>query len=184
MSRKTTIQTASLGALMLLCAGLWYRNANSAGASDAVVKTGTAYRPMSVDNPRIHWDHLNDPSAEEFKAPGRDIFNWVLPPPPPPPPPLHIPEPGEAEYVPPPPPPPPPPPKLGLKFFGIGTDSKGSSRRAFLSSDSGDVYIVAEGETVLGRYRILRITNTGLDFEELSSGRHASTPLEEEKPGS
>jgi hypothetical protein len=76
-----------------------------------------------------------------------------------------------------------PPPKLPLKFFGIGTDSKGSARRAFLS-DSGDVFIVAEGETVLGRYRILRITNTSLDFEEISSGRRASTPLEEEKPGS
>jgi len=182
MSKKTAIQTGSLAVLMLICATLWYRNTNSAGASDADVRPGAAYRPMSVENPRIHWDHLNDPEEAEFKASGRDIFNWQLPPPPPPPPPLHIPGPGDTDFTPP-PPPPPPPPKLPLKFFGIGTDSKGSARRAFLS-DSGDVFIVAEGETVLGRYRVLRITNTSLDFEEISSGRRASTPLEEEKPGS
>jgi hypothetical protein len=181
MSKKTTVQTVSLAVLMLVCGTLWYRNANSsAGASDADVKPGGAYRPMSVENPRIHWDHLNDPAAEEFKAPGRDIFNWRLPPPPPPPPPLQVAAPPE-DYVPP-PPPPPPPPKLPLKFFGLGTDTKGTARRAFLS-DTSDVFIVAEGETVLGRYRILRITNTSLDFEEISSGRRASTPLEQETPG-
>jgi hypothetical protein len=183
MKKKTAVQTAALGVLMLICGTLWYRNANSAGASDADVKPGGTYHPMSVENPRIHWDHLNDSEQAEYKAPGRDIFNWVLPPPPPPPPPLHIPAPGDSDFVAP-PPPPPPPPKLPLKFFGLGTDSKGSARRAFLSSDSGDVYILAEGETVLGRYRILRITNTALDFEEVSSGRRASTPLEEEKPSS
>jgi hypothetical protein len=57
------------------------------------------------------------------------------------------------------------------------------ARRAFLS-DGVVVFIVAEVETVLGRYRILRITNTGLDFEEISSGRRASAPLEEEQPTS
>jgi hypothetical protein len=184
MNKKTATQAAALAVLMLVCGALWYHNANSAGASDADVKPGTAYRPMSVENPSIHWDHLNEAEQAEYKAPGRDIFNWVLPPPPPPPPPLHIPVQGDAEFVPPPPPPPPPPPRLPLKFFGLGMDNKGSGRRAFLSSDSGDVYILAEGETVLGRYRILRITNTSLDFEEVSSGRHASAPLEEDKPTS
>jgi hypothetical protein len=181
MSKKSTVQAASLAVLLLICGTLWYRNTNSAGASDSDARPGTAYRPMSVDNPRIHWDHLNDPEAAEFKVPGRDIFNWQLPPPPPPPPPLHVPSPSDEDFVPP-PPPPPPPPKLPLKFFGLGTGATGSARRAFLS-DSSDVFIVAEGETVLGRYRILRITNTSLDFEEISSGRRASTPLEQETPG-
>ena len=178
MNKKTTTQTVSLAVLMLICGTLWYRNANSAGASDADVKPGAAYRPMSVENPRIHWDHLNDPQEAEYKSTGRDIFNWQLPPPPPPPPPLHIPAPGDADFVPP-PPPPPPPPKLPLKFFGLGTNAKGSSRRAFLT-DGSDVFIVAEGETVLGRYRVLRITNTSLDFEEISTGRRASKLLEED----
>jgi hypothetical protein len=181
MNKKTLIQTTALAVLMLICGILWYRNANSAGASDAELKPGAAYRPMSVENPQIHWDHLNDPQEAEYKANGRDIFNWQLPPPPPPPPPIRIPAPGDTDFVPP-PPPPPPPPKLPLKFFGLGTDAKGASRRAFLT-DGDDVYIVAEGETVLGRFRVVRITNTSLDFEEIGTGRRATKALEEQTPG-
>ena len=181
MKKKTTMQAAALLVLVVICAALWYRQANSAVASDTDLRPGAAYRPMSVENPRIHWDHLSDPQEAEYNATGRDIFNWVLPPPPPPPPPIHIPGPGDEDFVPP-PPPPPPPPKLPLKFFGLGTDAKGASRRAFLT-DGDEVFIVAEGETVLGRYRITHIANTSLEFEEISSGRRASKALEEAPPG-
>jgi hypothetical protein len=180
MSKKSTIQGAALGVLMLICAGLWYRNASSTGASDHEVKSGAAYQPMNVDNPQIHWDLLTDLQQTQYETTGRDIFNWHLPAPPPPPP-VHIPGPGDADFQPPPPPPPPPPPQMPLKFYGVSTDSKGSARRAFLT-DGSDVYIVAEGDSVLGRYRIRRITNANLEFEEIGSGRRASKPLEEQNP--
>jgi hypothetical protein len=180
MSKKNAIQSSALAVLMLICGALWYRNANSAGASsDHEVKSGAAYKPMSVENPQIHWDLLTDLQQTQYETTGRDIFNWHLPAPPPPPT-IHVPGPGDADFQPP-PPPPPPPPQLPLKFFGVSTDSKGSARRAFLT-DGSDVYIVAEGDSVLGRYRVRRITNANLEFEEIGSGRRALKPLEEQTP--
>ncbi|PYT73906.1 MAG: hypothetical protein DMG39_05095 [Acidobacteria bacterium] len=57
----------------------------------------------------------------------------------------------------------------------------GASRRAFLQDTNGDaVYVVAEGEVVLNRYRILRIGNRSVEFEEISSGRAGTASLVED----
>jgi hypothetical protein len=66
-----------------------------------------------------------------------------------------------------------------MKFFGYGTVPNGTSKRAFLS-DGEQVYIVGEGDTLLGRFRILRIGNASLEFEEVGSGRRNSASLEEQ----
>ncbi len=74
-----------------------------------------------------------------------------------------------------------PPPSLpaNMKFFGYGTVPNGTSKRAFLS-DGEEVYIVGEGDTLLGRFRILRIGNASLEFEEMGSGRRNSASLAEQ----
>ena len=69
-----------------------------------------------------------------------------------------------------------------LKFFGYGTVPNGTARRAFFE-DGDDVFIFSEGESVLGRYRILKINNTNLEFEELATGRRGTTPLMEDQAG-
>jgi hypothetical protein len=66
-----------------------------------------------------------------------------------------------------------------MKFFGYGTVPNGASKRAFLT-DGEEVYIVGEGDTLLGRYRILRIGNGTLEFEEIDGGRRNSVPLDEQ----
>jgi len=78
--------------------------------------------------------------------------------------------------------PPPPPPALppNMKFFGYGTIPNGTLRRAFLS-DGEEVYIVGEGDTFLGRFRIVKISNANLEFEEIATGRHATVTLQEEQ---
>jgi hypothetical protein len=53
-------------------------------------------------------------------------------------------------------------------------------RRAFFS-DGDDVIIVSEGETLLGRYRIVKVNNNNLEFEEIATGRHNTAPLVEEQ---
>jgi hypothetical protein len=68
-----------------------------------------------------------------------------------------------------------------FKFFGFGTVPNGSPRRAFLS-DGEEVYVVAEGETFLGRFRILKIGNATIDFEEISSGRQGRANMEDAGP--
>jgi hypothetical protein len=69
--------------------------------------------------------------------------------------------------------------QLPLKFYGFGQAEPGAGRRAFLA-DGDAVYIVAEGDVVLGRYRIIKINNSTLEFEGISSGRHG--PLGSKTP--
>jgi hypothetical protein len=47
-------------------------------------------------------------------------------------------------------------------------------------TDGDEIYIVGEGDTLLGRFRILRISNVNLDFEEISSGMRGTASLEEQ----
>lgn len=164
-------QQKQLGVLLVLiavavAAWLWSNRQmpQSAGPS-AVASTYTA---MNVDNPAIPWWKINRVQSAEYKSSGRNPFSDVPPPPPPP----KVLKPGDKGYTPPPPPPPPPPPQLppNVKFFGYGTVPNGTARRAFLS-DGDEVYIVAEGDTLLGRYRVTKIGNAVLEFDEIASGR-------------
>jgi hypothetical protein len=66
-----------------------------------------------------------------------------------------------------------------FKFFGYGTVPNGTVRLAFLT-DGEEPFIVAEGETFQGRYRLVKVNNTNLDIQEVSTGRLAKMPLVEE----
>jgi GTPase len=67
-----------------------------------------------------------------------------------------------------------------MKYFGYGTIPNGTLRRAFLS-DGDEVYIVGEGDTLLGRFRIVKINNANLEFEEIATGRRNTVTLQEEQ---
>jgi len=130
---------------------------------------------LSVENPQLHTDRLKRARETEYKSTGRNIFS-LTPPPPPQPPPTPTPDKTEVASD---PPPPPPPPTLPLKFFGYGTVPNGSARRAFFT-DGEEVHVVAEGELLLNRFRILKVGNASLEFEEVSSGRRGTAILEEQ----
>ena len=66
-----------------------------------------------------------------------------------------------------------------MKFYGYGVVPNGTSKRAFLS-EGEEIFIVAEGDTLLGRFRIVRIGNDRLEFEELSTGRRKSINWDEQ----
>ena len=96
----------------------------------------------------------------------RNPFRFYVKPPPPPPPPPRVARPGDADYVPPPPPPrvpkpgdpdyqPPPPPPIPLKF--IGTLEKAGKKWAIFSDGGNQPRYAAEGELVLGQYKVIRI---------------------------
>ena len=180
MTKKVEVETAVL-VVLVLTAGIVWRfyirpvGGSAPGASSAVRN----FKAMAVENPQIHWDRVSEAQKTAYETVGRDIFTGGLPPPPPPP--VHTPQPGDNDYSPPPPPPPPPRPQLPLKYFGYGAVESGPGRRAFLT-DGGAVYIVAEGDTVLGRYRVLKIGHSSLEFEELGSRRHGVTVIEDQGP--
>jgi len=133
------------------------------------------FQLLSVENPQLHKDRLERARKSEYKSNGRNIFSAI-----PPPPVVKVDlnkktEVGTVIHD----PPPPAPPTLPVKFFGYGNVPNGTSRRAFFT-DGEDVYIVSEGEVLMNRFRILKINNASLDFEETSSGRRGTAALEEQ----
>ncbi len=169
-------QIVILVVLLVIAGNIWYwsffreKTAAPAGA----VSVAENYQLLSVENPQLHKDRLESARRTEYKSNGRNIFSSIAPPPPQPPHPTLLPQTPVNTT-----PPPPPPPTLPVKFFGYGTVPNGTARRAFFT-DGEDVYIVSEGEMLLNRFRILKVGNASLDFEEVSSGRHGTAALEEQ----
>lgn len=68
------------------------------------------------------------------------------------------------------------PPPIPLKFFGFAS-KPGEPKRIFLSKD-GDVFIAGEGEIVDRRYKVLRISPTAVEIQDVvGSGPPQSIPL-------
>jgi hypothetical protein len=174
-------QIAALLLLLVIAGIVWHFRS----ASPAVIEDTAAfvqnYPPLAVDNPQLHWWKLEDSRKAEYKSNGRNIFNLVAP---------HAPvarvkkeqQTRDQNAAAPPTPVVSPPLVLPVKFFGYGTAPVGAARRAFFT-DGDEVFIVGEGETLMGRYRVLKIGNANLEFEEISTGRRASAALEEQGPG-
>ena len=169
----------ALAALMLIAATVWYFYAHPELGSARAASVLVDYKPMGVESPRIHRDRVQASRNTKYGPTVRDIFSRELPPPSPPAEIVRVPKLGDTDYVPP-APPPPPPPELPLKFFGSGAVMEDSSRRAFLTNGDS-VYVAAEGDTLLGRYRIIKIGRANLEFEEISTGRHGFAHLEEQE---
>jgi hypothetical protein len=175
MSQK--VQAAILFVLILVAVGV-YRYIDSAAA---VGPTNTLditkkYAPLAVENPELQRWKLDTSRKTEYRSSGRDLFSESLPPAP-----IPKTKPRPVDPIIPPPDPTPPPPTLpaNVKFYGYGTIPNGTAKRAFLT-DGEEVHIVGEGDTLLGRFRILRISNASLEFEEINSGRRNSIALDEQ----
>jgi hypothetical protein len=138
------------------------------------------YKPLGEDNPGIRWAEMKRAQETEYKSNGRNPFSPIAPPPPEDPnkpkPPVVLPGPVVPQL-----PPPPTEAKLppNVKYFGYGTVPNGTPRRAFLT-DGEEIFIVSEGDTLLGRYRIRKVGTASLEFQEMSSGLPGTTPLEEQ----
>jgi hypothetical protein len=70
---------------------------------------------------------------------------------------------------------PPAPPPINLKFFGT-SNGKGERPGAFLS-DGDDVWVAHEGDVVNRHYKIVRISPTSVDVEDLLNNNRKSIPL-------
>lgn len=178
---KQRLQVAALVILIALAFYVWSFELRK---HTSVVQIDTAiekYKVLAVENPQIRWAELQRAQKTEYKSTGRNLFSVIAPPTPQEvkanqkrieqaraviPQPIPIPAPTEAKLPP------------NLKYFGYGTLPEGSTRRAFIT-DGEDVYVVPEGDTLLGRYRILKVGNSDLEFQEISTGLHGTTPLEE-----
>jgi len=71
---------------------------------------------------------------------------------------------------------PPPPPPIPLKFYGFASQP-GEPKRVFLKLND-DVFVAGEGEIVDRRYKVVRITNTSVEIQDVvTSGPPQMIPL-------
>ncbi len=61
------------------------------------------------------------------------------------------------------------------------TDAQTGMRRAFFI-EGENVYVLAVGEVLLDRFRLVQIGNSSAEMEEMSTGRRATLTMEEPNP--
>ena len=173
MPRRTQILLLS-GLAILLVAVLYleYRPQDTAPAISAI---SGKFEPLPVENPALRLDLLDRLKKFQYEGTHRSIFSASLPP-------AAAPT-VSAPVAPVAPPPPsgPPPLVVPATFFGYVTDTRTGTRRAFFN-DADDVYVVAVGETLLGRFRLVQIGNNTAEMEEVATGRKATLTMTED-PG-
>jgi hypothetical protein len=136
------------------------------------------FRPIAVENPALKLELLERLKKLQYQGSHRNIFSSVAPPPESAvPPPVTAPPPvatlpglsGPAPLV------------VPASFYGFVTDAQTGMRRAFFM-EGENVYIIAVGEMLLGRYRLIQIGNSSVELEETSTGRRATLTMEEPNP--
>jgi hypothetical protein len=131
-----------------------------------VRKTGPVMLAQSLD-PTLRVDLLKTSEDVTYKGSGRDIFqNQVEAAP--------IPE-VKTPVIATGPPPPPPPPPIPLKFYGF-TGNKTGPKQVFLSKGD-DIFIAKEGQIIDRRYRILKISPTSVEVEDVLTNNRQTLPL-------
>jgi hypothetical protein len=183
MKQKT--QIGVLVVLVVLAGVVWYAQGGKPGGPAGGRFIAQNYEPLGVDNPALHWAEINRAQKTEYRSNGRNPFSLQAAPA------AVTPDSQKPATVntsyrrlgPQPPTPPPPPVWPGnVAFFGYGTVPNGTARRAFLTVD-GEVQVVAEGDTLLGRYRIVQINTASLEFEDISTGLRSTKALDADKGG-
>ncbi len=173
MSRRT--QVVVFAVLLVLLAVVVYYEFRRPEPVPGVAVTSDKYSPMEIENPSLRLDKIESVRKIVYSGRHRNIFSASAPEP-------EAPK-EQAKKAGPAGPPPEMPLVVPAKFFGYVADLRTGSRRAFFaSSDGEDVFIVAEGETLLSRFRLLRISNTTADVEEIGTGKRATLVLEEHGP--
>ena len=127
---------------------------------------------------QVEIDALKQPPPAPDDETARNPFRFYVKPPPPPPPAPKVPMPGDKNYVAPPPQPPPPPPgppPITLKF--IGTLEVKGRKVAIFSDNRGIPMYAAEGETVMGQYRVVKIGAESVTLEYLDGRGRQIIPM-------
>jgi hypothetical protein len=144
------------------------------GSTTTARKITHGNKPVKAErslDPTLRLDLLQTSEGTKYEGKGRNIFR------------------AEAEVIPqpkfsamkqmptPPPEPqgPPPPPPIPLRFYGFAS-RPGEPKRIFLSQGD-DVFIAKEGDIVDRRYKILQISPTSVEVEDVLTNNRQSLPL-------
>jgi hypothetical protein len=183
MKQKKQIVVLAVLLLILVVVGYFYFDSDKPVVTADAGSGAQKYTLLPVDNLSLRTGPVEKARKTDYKSSGRNIFSPVVPPP--------VPTKAEIDQAKKKreedlrqqtllPPPPPQVSKLPVKFFGYGTVPNGTARLAFFSDTDNEVIIVKEGELLMNRFRIIKINNANLDYEEVSSGLRGSAPLEDQ----
>lgn len=156
--------------------------------------------PSTID-PKLRLDLLDKVRAVEAGPAARNLFAWgaapaaALPP--------GVREPGKIFPKPQQsiqainassgPPPPPPPPPITLKYYGYTSQRADGHKRAFFSEGDCtanaapaaqcDIYVAAEGDMIMKRYKVVRIGVSSAEVEDTQFNHSQPLPITQESPG-
>jgi hypothetical protein len=166
------VQIYVLVGLLAMAAFLFLRSRGGVSNVAGVHRSDAKFTPLSVKEPDLRLDLLEEIHKAEYSGLHRDIFSGQpLPRPKPKTNPDLVNTAGPAV------PSGPPPVQVPAQFFGYANTADNANRVAFFLNGD-DVLVVGEGDTFLGNFRLLHIGNASAEVEEISSGRHVSVRLE------
>jgi hypothetical protein len=183
-NRTKTIVAGVLMAIALLVVlnALWGNSPSPASSAGAAAATPAMPTPAAIKrggkkpatarslDPTLRYDWLKASEAKKYEGNSRNIFRAEA----------DIPQPvapvaAEQQPQSQQPTGPAPPPPINLKFFGFA-NKVGEARKVFLSQGE-DVFIAREGDIVDRRYRIVHITPTSVEIEDVINNNRQSIPL-------
>lgn len=141
--------------------------APAAAAAPAAGRGETRLSPSEIPDALLAVAERKPSAQVQAAAVRRNIFEYA-----------RVAAPPQQEPVAEAPPPPPPPPPAPVRFYGFAESSRGGKRQVFLTDGEG-VYLAAEGDVILQRYRLLRVGKDSIELEEVSGRQHWVVPLEQ-----
>jgi len=187
-NKKKTMWAAALGGLAVLAVAfevipmfMGPSSPTSSAEAAAPVATRVTVRPGTKTtkrpreenlDPTLRLDLLAASEQTMYEGSGRNIFvsqpDVVIPPPIAP----AVVDDKSIYQT----PTPPPPPPIPLKFYGFA-NTAGEPKKIFLKLGE-DVFVAGEGEIVDRRYKVIRISPTSVDIQDVvNSGPPQSIPL-------
>lgn len=137
-------------------------------------RPGTQQPAQNDLDPTLRLDVLEASRRVKYEAGGRNIFRMEEPPPPKPiaavratPTPFPTPTPT------------PPPPPIPLKFYGFA-NKPGEAKKVFLAEgdpQTSTVFIAKQGDIVDRRYRVVQISATAVQIEDVLYNNKQTIPL-------
>ena len=171
MKQRRVQLMAAGGALCLALLAWWWRGGAAPQTADRASQQAGGGLGGTV--PRIGLDRLAQRGGP--LAPGkRDLFDYGAPPPTPVPPPTLAPEPTLP--TPEPLPTPTPLPPLAVKYMGSVDNGKGIQVALFVT-DKKEVLAGQVGETVMNRFRVMKIGYESVDVQQLGFDQVQRLPL-------
>ena len=141
--------------------------ASVAAKKAAAKKAANSLVAHSLD-PTLRFDLLKSSEDVTYQGTGRNIFRSEAPPP-------DIPKPVQSALQQQVAQAPPPPQPIDLKFYGFAGPKNGAKRIFLLKGE--DIFLAKEGDIVDRRYKIMRISPTSVDVQDVLTNNTQTIPL-------